>query len=87
MVEKTRSHDEQPANPWLALLDFQATCMDAWCRCMVEALAAQQRIIQHGAKLVEHRIEHHGHWLPGWRGADWFDHYGHRAHDVTVERL
>ncbi len=72
--------------PYESYFRMQLAMWEGWTKLMAESFLACDRLVEHQTKMFEHpRFIRWHDTIP--RGADWFDHYGHRAHDVDVERV
>ncbi|MDR3435482.1 hypothetical protein [Telmatospirillum sp.] len=69
------------------IFKMQIAIWEGWMRLMLVGIGAYGHLWEQQAAILEH---HHawfrnGNVIP--RGADWFDHYGKRNHDVDVEKV
>ena len=72
-----------PLEPFFRM---QFTVWEEWAHFVANSVRAYERLAEHQANLLRHHpyIRFHD-VIPG--GADWFDHYGKRHHDVDVEKV
>ena len=65
---------------------FQAALWEGWTHVIIERAVVCARVVEHQAKILDHPPEFRRHCVMP-QGADLLDHYGHRSHDVDVEKL
>lgn len=73
-------------NQWEAFLTLQLAICEGWAKLMKDGLAAYQRVLAHQAMLLDQPSCFRARNMIA-DGADWFDRYGKRQHDVDVERV
>lgn len=73
-------------NPYLTLLKWQMSMVEGWAHAMTEMMTVNQKLCAHNLELMKHPSYHRFmNIVP--TGADWFDHYGKRNHDVDPTRV
>lgn len=72
--------------PYDPFIKFQIAFWEGWIRFATDSCQAYGRVIEHHNKILEqHGCFRFHNVIP--QGADWFDHYGKRNHDIDVEKV
>ena len=73
-------------NQYDTLLKMQMAFWENWFKMVSDGCCGMEKLWAHQLKLFEHGpyVRLHD-YIPN--GASWFDHYGHRSHDVDVDKV
>ena len=72
---------------WRDIAATQSRLVQAWSKIVIDGFASYERVVDHQTRLVERTIEYQRTSPFLAFGADWFDHYGKRVRDVSVEKI
>lgn len=66
---------------------FQFMLYESWLKLMLDGVKMYENFVEHQSKIMEHNMSALRKCDLPPCGADWFDHYGKRSHDVNIEHV